>query len=227
MNVRLTRRELVAWLALVSGCGGTVLPAKAKLPAQVPSREPEPVSPYADAVDALFDVMLPGAREAGVDRVLEDEEFVRFAQSQGFLRPLPEPLLTALDDLGTTGRGLLNRALDARAQLEQPLARYRELDLATRERLAEAAFDDDATAPVMLAMRAAACVAWLGAVTSDAGLVEVGFPPFEDFGDRLAVSGWPRTTASGAVDDYTHNRAPAATAGDDLSAVLTPEGDLR
>lgn len=228
MTPRLTRRDLLAWAALLPGCGVGFGPKpagpSAMLPVQTPSREPQVPSPYADAVDALFDVLLPaepgsvGAREAGVDRVLEEEDLVRFAIAQGLLRPLPETVLTALDDLGGAARAMVNRALDARAQLEQPLKRFRDLDRATQERIAEAAFDDEATKPAMLALRAACFLAWLGAITSDAGLREVGFPPFEDFEAGIASSGFA---------DYSVNRAPAATPGDDLLGVLTPEGDLR
>ena len=39
-------------------------------------------------------------------------------------------------------------------------------------------------------------------------------------------SGYPRTLPDGTIDDYTDNRAPAATPGDDLSLVLDARGDL-
>jgi hypothetical protein len=88
----------------------------------------------------------------------------------------------------------------------------------------------------------AAFLAWLGAVRSDIGLVAIGYPPFENHADGLAVSGYPRTTdgrlvdaeaedlaalaASGELDDYTYNQVPAATAGVDLDDVLDARGDL-
>lgn len=259
MKASLTRRELLAWAAAAGvlpacGPGSSSEKPDPKLPAQTPSREPAAPLPYSDSVDALFDVLLPaerenglivsiGAREAGVDRVLELEHFARLAVAQGFIAPLPETVLTALDDLGTAGRTALNRALDARAQLELPLKRFHELDRPTQERIVERAFEDDATRPVMLALRAACFVAWLGAVVNDAGLRDLGFPAFENFDDGLAVSGYPRTKAgrlvnaatedlralesSGQLDDYTVNRVPPPTPGDDLSLVLTTDGDLR
>ena len=241
----LTRRDVFLWAtsaAALQGCGlfTHVEPREPtlKLPDEIPAGDAKPKSVYGDSVDALFDVLLPveldahgavvsaGAREAGVDQVLETEHFVRLAIAQGFLMPLREEVLVALDDLGGSARQALNGVLDARAQLERPNARFHELPRSTQERIADKAFDDDATKPLMLAARAACFTAYLGAVSSDVGLREVGFPAFENFAEGLAVSGYPRMT-NGKLDDYTFNRVPQATVGDDLSLILTPEGDLR
>jgi hypothetical protein len=223
----LKRRDLLQWAAaagLLGACGdGMGLKPTLKLPDEPGTGTPPSPPVYADSVDALFDVLLPaeatspGAREAGVDRVLEVEHFARLAVAQGLVPPLDESVLSALDDLTGTARGALNAALDGRAQLERPLARFSELDRVTQERIVTHGFDDDTQRPVLLVMRAACFVAWLGAVVSDAGLRDVGFPPFENFDDGLASSGF---------SDYSVNQPPAATAGDDLSAVLTAGGDL-
>ena len=45
----------------------------------------------------------------------------------------------------------------------------------------------------MWVVRSACFVAYLGAAYSDVGLREIGFPPFENLADGLAVSGYPRT----------------------------------
>jgi hypothetical protein len=229
MSRFLTRRELISWAAaagLFQACGPAVSgPATTlKLPDQTPSRDPANAPVYADSVDALFDVLLPleansiGAREAGVDLVLETEHFARLAVAQGFVMPLPETTLEALDDLAVAARATLNAALDARAQVEKPLSKFSELDRETQENIVAAGFADDAQRPVLLVLRAACFTAYLGAVTSDAGLQEIGFPPFESFADGLASSGFA---------DYSVNQPPVATVGDDLSAVLTPLGDLQ
>jgi hypothetical protein len=223
----LKRRELLRWAAaagLLGACSdGVGLKPTLMLPDEPGTQPPSSPPLYADSVDALFDVLLPaeagspGAREAGVDRVLEVEHFARLAVAQGLLPPLDEGVLSALDDLSGTARGALNATLDARAQLERPLARFSELDRTTQEKIVAHGFEDDAQRPVLLVMRAACFVAWLGAVVNDAGLRDVGFPPFENFDDGLASSGF---------SDYSVNQPPAATAGDDLSSLLTAGGDL-
>jgi hypothetical protein len=223
----LKRREILQWAAaagLLHACGdGPVLKPTLMLPDEPGTSTPPAAPAYADSTDALFDVLLPaeagspGAREAGVDRVLEVEHFARLAVAQGLLPPLDESVLSALDDLTGTARDALNAALDGRAQLEQPLMRFSELDRATQEKLVTHAFDDDAQRPVMLVMRAACFVAYLGAVENDLGLRDVGFPPFQSFDDGLASSGF---------SDYSANQPPVATVGDDLSSVLTAGGDL-
>jgi hypothetical protein len=221
----LKRRDILAWAAgagLLQACGPVIASRPPPMLPDEPGTTAPPGPPlYADSVDALFDVLLPaepgspGAREAGVDQVLEVERFARLAVAQGLLPPLDETVLSALDDLSGAARTALNAALDARAQVERPLARFSTLDRATQEKLVTHALDDDAQRPVLLVMRAACFVAYLGAVVNDAGLQDVGFPPFESFADGLASSG---------CADYSLNQAPAATPGDVLS--LTAGGDL-
>lgn len=212
-------------------------------------------SEFGDSVDALFDTLLPaeydargrllsaGAREAGVDQIIESQHLARLLVLQGLVAPLPEAVLVALDDLTGSARSTLNALLDARAQVERPLARFHQLPLERRNAIVDSAFADDAVRPIMLVMRAACQLAYLGAVTSDVGLRQVGLPAFERFADGLAVSGYPRTKTgrlidartedlgalqrAGELDDYTLNLQPQPTPTDDLSQVLTPDGNLR
>lgn len=238
----LSRRDTLAALSAlgVAGClpdTRTVEPV-ARLPDQIPGPEPISVQPFGDATDALFDVLVPaerdaagrvvvvGARECGADAVLRTERLVRLVLAQGLVTPLPEAALGALDALATEGRTWLNRQLDALATAEQPLTPFRELPRARQEAVVQRAFDDDALAPALQAMRAAAFLAYLGGGTTDAGLVAIGFPAFESFEDGLAVRGYPRMV-NGVVDDYTTNRAPMPTPGDDLSLLIDAGGDLR
>ncbi len=227
----------------------------AHLPPQLPI-EPAPERPaFFDNVDALFDVLVPverdaqgrlvspGAREARADRVLQTERFVRLAMRQGLLPVLPEPVVDALADLSGQVRATVNRQLDALATQERPLTAWRELSRGAQEKLLAQALEDPAMRPALTVLRAACFVGYLGAVASDVGLRAVGFPAFERFEEGIAVSGYPRTrdgrlvdpakeslaalAAAGQLDDYTYNRAPAPTPGDDLSLVLDANGDLR
>jgi hypothetical protein len=211
-------------------------------------------APYSDDVDALCDVLLPaerdaggkvvsvGAREAGVAEVLRVASFVPLAQAQGLLPPLPDTVMRRLADLNGGFRDALNAALAAAALLQRPLTTFRELPRALQEAAVDQAWNDPAQRPALLVVRAACMTAYLGAVVNDLGLRDVGFPPFESFADGLAVSGYPRTKsgrlvdaatenlqqldAAGDLDDYTYNREPAPTPGDDLSRILDAAGDL-
>jgi hypothetical protein len=257
----LSRRQVIQSLlggsALLVACDSKreAPSAEATLPPQIPSGSVPPRSVYADNVDALFDVLLPtehdsvgnvtspGARDVHVDAVLRTESFARLAVGQGWLPPLPETVLGGLEDLAGGVRIALNRQLDVMAALERPLTLFRDLPLDMKHRIVQRAFDDAALAPVMQVLRVACFVAYLGAVTSDVGLRELGFPPFESFEDRLAVSGYPRTrdgrlidwrtedlsalALRGELDDYTYNLQPSTTPTEDLSLILTAGGDLR
>ncbi len=228
-----SRREALWLLGLAgAGCGSGVLaPKKFTLPDQVPSKVVEPAALYADSVDALFDVLLPaepqspGAREANVDAVFRTEGLVRLAIAQGMLKPLSEAVVSGLDDLSRTTRAALNRDLDVLASLEVPLTPFSALPREVQVAIVTRAFDDPLRRPTLLVVRAACFLAYLGGGPSDVGLRAIGFPPFESLEDRLAVSGYPRMT-NGQVDDYTFNRAPGPTPGDDLSTVINADGDL-
>ena len=209
---------------------------------------------YADNVDALCDVILPaeidatgkitspGGREAGVDKVLRIESFVPLAIAQGFLPSLTDAEVSGLRDLAGSFRATLNADLDLLAVAERPLTMFRDLPRTMQESVVTRAFADPAQRPAMLVVRAACFTAYLGAAFSDVGLQAVGFPPFESFDDGLAVSGYPRTRsgrkidaakedlgklfAAGDLDDYTYNRAPAPTDGEDLAKLVDANGDL-
>ncbi len=245
-------------LGLVSvGCrtpsvGDTNSPSPS-LPSETGSGHAAPLV-YSDATDALCDVLLPaerdsagkllsvGAREAGVAKVLRVASFVPLAQAQGLLPPLPDSVMTRLADLDGAFRNALNVALDAAALVQKPLTKFQDLPRALQEAAVDQAFADPAQKSALLIVRAACMTAYLGAVESDAGLKDVGFPPFESFADGRAVSGYPRTKsgrlvdakseslqqldANGDLDDYTYNREPEPTTGDDLSHVLDANGDL-
>ena len=226
-----SRREAL-WLLGLAGCGSAVsAPKPITLPDEVPSREVDAAPKYSDSVDALFDVLLPaekqspGAREVNVDAVMRTEGLVRLAIAQGFIAPMAQTLVSAFDQLATSARVALNRDLDLLASFELPLTPFSQLPPATQVAVVSRAFDDPLRRPTLLVVRAVCFLAYLGGGQSDLGLRTLGFPKFENLGDGLAVSGYPRMT-EGKVDDYTFNQQPAPTNGDDLSLVLTPEGDL-
>lgn len=196
--------------------------------------DPELPDGAADNLRAAMDVMIPaapdgvGAVEAGALEVLALERFVPLARGLGLLPALPPDWQDAVaggaDPLLQT---LLAAELDAMAFEQRALTPFRYLSRAQQEEAIALATADPRRRPAMQLLRSVSLWAYLGAVVNDLGLRAVGFPPFEDFDDRLAVSGYPRTLPDGTIDDYTDNRAPAATPGDDLSLVLDARGDLR
>jgi hypothetical protein len=261
-SMPLSRRQTLFFFGIggsgwLLGCDGTRSEVPdPQLPNQRPSGKVSPRSGYSDSVDALFDVLLPterdsttglvtspGARETGADRVLRTENFVRLAIAQGLLKPIAEAALIQLDDLGGATRAALSAQLDALAFLETPLTAFHALPRPRQIAVVTRLFDDNAARPVMEVMRAVCFVSFLGATSSDAGLVAIGFPPFESFEEGRAVSGYPRTrsgrlidatkenltqlAAIGELDDYTLNRQPVPTPGDDLSLALDANGELK
>ncbi len=256
------RREALRLLGALGALGCNAPDDWTAQPWQAPkSTSPEGATAplvFVDSVDAAFETLLPaerdangvvvspGAREAGADRVLATEGFGLLALAQGYAPGVPERVITLLKRSGNAFRVAANAELDALASLRRPLVPFRDLSASQRHEIALAALDDPAHDPAhratLLILRAACFSAYLGAVTSDVGLHAVGFPKFEDWETRLAVSGYPRTksgrlldaerddlaalAAKGDLDDYTFNREPAATVGDDLSAVVDANGDL-
>ncbi|MCA9664755.1 MAG: hypothetical protein KC503_04175 [Myxococcales bacterium] len=194
---------------------------------------------YRDNVAALMDVLIPaerdargavtspGALEAGAEQVLELANLVHLLRGQGLLPPLPASFTDGLDGFDGALRALVNADLDVLAFAQAPLTPFRRLAREQMERAVQAGFDDPLRRPVFELVRTACFVAYLGAVTSDVGLRAIGYDPFEDFAGGVYVSGYPRRRADGSMDDYTYNRAPAATPGDDLSGVLDADGELR
>jgi hypothetical protein len=265
---KLTRREVLEVLAALGlapmlGCAEEDDDRGIRRPGWLdPPDDTAPIVPDVDAdrtVRALLDVILPaerdeggalrspGALEVSALEVLAIRDFVPTARALGLVRDvglaasLPiEPASEAFDEALRT---LLARELDARAASHTGGLLFVEASPAERERIVAEGFDDPALRPLLLLVRAACFVAFLGAVRSDAGLVAIGFPPFEDFEDRLACSGYPRSIregrrldpavddlaayqARGDLDDYTYARAPAPTESDDLSMVIDEHGDL-
>lgn len=260
MTGSLTRRQALEALfglgLLAAGCAaaGDDQAAKGlKMAEQVPGGE-APTTPHADDVAALCDVLLPterdrtgaivspGAAEANVDGVLRIQDFVALAIAQGLLPALPDSFVARFSVAAEGFRAAANAELAALASRHRPLTAFRDLSRALQETIVRDAFEDDAQKPLLVVLRAATMLAYLGAVTNDVGLRAVGFPPFESFADGLAVSGYPRTKSGrlvdatkedlaalareGDLDDYTYNRAPAATPGDPLATILDAAGDL-
>jgi hypothetical protein len=196
---------------------------------------PDPTLPDGarDNLRAAMDVLIPaapdgvGAVEAGALEVLALDRFVPLARGLGLLPALPpdwqDAVAAGADPLL---QSLLAAELDAMAFEQRPLTPFRFLPRAAQEEAIALASVDPGRRPVIDFLRSVCVWAYLGAVVNDLGLRAVGFPPFEDFADGLAVSGYPRVGPDGAIDDYTDNRAPAPTPGDDLSLVLDARGDL-
>ncbi|MCB9736682.1 MAG: hypothetical protein H6745_29235 [Deltaproteobacteria bacterium] len=218
--------------------------------------EPPPVDvDHPDNLQAAMDLILPaerdatgalvspGAVEARAMDVLRLADLLPLTTSLGLL---PPRVVDALPPGDTSLALAIDATLNALAAEERPFTEFRELPRDLRERALVRGFDDDATEPLLTVLRAACMLAFLGAVTNDVGLVAIGFPPFEDPAHGVVVSGYPRlvgaaapldlaTTdradlvawaAAGQLDDYTFDRAPDPTPGDDLAAVLDAHGDL-
>jgi hypothetical protein len=253
-EVFMTRRRVLLGLALVLAAPGCGTAAQANADGGVSPLDPGPVKggpSYEDNVDALFDVLIPaerdassavvspGAREASAGRLFGDEEFVSLAIGLGLLSPLTGDSVSAVTNAEGTLRAAMNVLLDARTSRVRPFAKFSEVPRDVQLQIVDDAFADDAARPLMETLRVAAFVAYLGAVYSDVGIVAIGFPPYEDFENGVAVSGYPRTkagklidaktadlkalAAKGDLDDYTYNELPVANP---VSPGLLPTGDL-
>lgn len=254
-RVALTFLAELGALPLLSACAGDhERPPPPDWVVDEPPSQNAPTPAFADAVDASLDVFLPaerddsgkvvspGALEAGAGDLLALDDFARLAAARGLLAPFPEDVLALLDQGSAVFRAALNTELDVLATWQRPLTGFRDLPRWLQEAAIDDGMGDARVRPMLEVARVAAFLAFLGAVRSDVGLVAIGYPPFEDHADGLAVSGYPRTfagrlvdaetedldalAASGELDDYTYNQAPAATGGVDLDDVLDARGDL-
>jgi hypothetical protein len=227
-NDFLSRREILVVALAIAACRP---PPRVSSPSQRPDEipgDPPPDERFSDSVDALFDVLLPaeldgngallsaGARETGADTVMETQSLVQLLIAQGLIGPLTADEIAAFDDLRGAARAGLNAQLDLLAEEEQPNTAFRHLSRPLQEKIVQRAFDDDAMKPLMQVLRTVCFVGWLGGTDDDRGLRELGFPAFEQ----------PGQLESHGFSDYSFDRAPEATPGDDLSAVMTPTGDL-
>ncbi len=189
-------------------------------------------------IEAAMDVILPaefndrgelvspGAVEAGAWTVMQLDRLVPLARAQGLLPELPDWIDEDSAALDATTQALISSELDRMAADYALLTPFRDLPRAHQEAAVADAFVDPDRAPLMELLRGVCFLAFLGAVVSDVGLQDLGYPPFEDFDDGLAVSGYPRIDADGEVDDYTYNLEPQPSPEDDLSGVLDASGDL-
>lgn len=213
---------------------------------------PETPSIYRSNIEALMDTLLPaerdaagqvvepGAIEAGAERVLQIEDFLPLAQGQGFLPPIVSEVFGNTRSFDTALRRVLDADLDLLAARQRPGVTFRELPATLREAAVQTGMEDPLQQPLLEYVRVACFLAFLGAVHSDVGLQSIGYPPFEDVVGGVAVRGYPRLATGELIDaeteslddfgdeleDYTFNRAPEPTPGDDLSAVIDAGGDL-
>ncbi|MEZ4222660.1 MAG: hypothetical protein R3B13_17090 [Polyangiaceae bacterium] len=212
-------------------------------------------SPARQNLEALMDVFIPserdeqgnllsaGALEAGAYEVVKLERMVGPARALGLIGALPDGFDQSIASFDTSFRATLSAALDALAADEVSATFFRKLSRERQIRAVARGLENETVAPLLRYVRTACFVAYFGAVENDLGLREIGFPAFEDFADRLAVSGYPRTVtdgrlidpntenlatlaAQGELDDYTQNKAPAPTPSDDLSSIVDEHGDL-
>lgn len=202
------RACLFSLLAAVSACVAPSAGETGSLPPLPDQKGDGTPKEATDDVDALLDTLLPDVHESKVSDVLAMKDFGRIAFDRGFV-PVAPP------DFDTV-RAALNADL---ARLAFPLARFADHPREMREHLIEKAVVEQ---PIFAALRAACFFAWLGGFTNDVGLQAVGFPPYENLADGLAVSGYPRKNADGTIDDYTYDRAPAAS----IALGLDENGDL-
>lgn len=259
-RARITRRralELFGWLA-----AGTVASACGVRPDESPDASLDVPLSYLDFgpenpstnVRALMNVFLPteygadgrllspGALEVQAFEVLKLSDFISAAQAQGLLPRLPADLEEVVEVVDPVLVGFISTEIDLITTERYGAIRFRELHDDQQRELVEDALDHPERGPVFSFVRSVCFLAFLGAIKSDAGLVDVGYPPFEDFDAGIAQRGYPRTRdgrrvdaesedldaleAAGDLDDYTYNRAPAPVAFDDLEDVVNPFGDL-
>ncbi|MEQ8277569.1 MAG: hypothetical protein RMA76_35290 [Deltaproteobacteria bacterium] len=259
---RFSRREVMQVLGLLglgAACGvRTEEPPPGKFDALDPEnytyREVEELTQAEATLRVAFDVLLPSERDASgsvvspgandVDTLamLALANFVPAARELNLLPVLPAVLDRTPEAFDDAVRLVLAADLDALAFDQRPFTAFRRLPRDLQEAAIDEGFEDPERAVGLTFLRAACFLAWLGGGESKAGLVAIGFPPFEDPAANIAIRGYPRTTdgrlvdaetedlgalaAAGVLDDYTFNRTPAPTPGEDLATLLDANGDL-
>ncbi len=223
-------------------------------PEDYPYREVDELTQAEATLLAAFDVLLPserdaegrvivpGANDVGTLDMLALANFVPAARQLNLLPVLPAILDRAPETFDEAVRFVLAADLDALAFDQRPFTAFRHLPRELQEAALDEGFADPERAVGLTFLRAACFLAYLGGSDSKAGLVAIGFPPFEDAAANIAVRGYPRTTdgrlvdaetedlaalaAQGVLDDYTYNLAPAPTLGEDLATLIDANGDL-
>jgi len=224
----LSAMGVTAPLPLGIGCaaGGGFDPEDVEDEGWGPSKADGQESRTTRTIKALMNVMIPaeydaygamvsvGAVEAGAYDQLQTVHLIHLAETLGFIPDLPEWIVSSMSVLDFVYRRALRGDLDSRAGWGRSF-----LDLTDEEKVAVVDEGFRENEAMYELVRAGCMVAYLGAPYTDAGLVEIGMPPYEDFDDDLAVSGYPR-----GGDDYTYNRVPPV-GGDDISNLIDAYGD--
>jgi AcrR family transcriptional regulator len=202
---------------------------------------PQDGGPAPGDLEALIELLAPGALGAGALQVLRLENFTRLLRAQGLVPASAAEPIEDWPSYDVAFRRVLEADLAVLAAAMRPGTSFGALPSELQASAVERGFGDPLRRPGLEVVRAACFLALFGAVTSDAGLVAIGYPPFEDFAGGVAVSGYPRTLTGRPIDperedlaalalannldDYTFNREPAPS-GEDLSAVVDANGDL-
>jgi len=186
-------------------------------------------------IKALMDVILPaeyddsgalvspGAVECNAYQAIQLKNFIPALMGIGLISEPPTWIVESMSVLDSAFRLAIYADLKRRTGLRKS---FIDLSREKQTEIVAEAFADTGVlgaAPMYLFVRTACMIAFLGGPFTDKGLVAIGHPPYEDFADGLAISGYPRTV-DGVVDDYTYNQVPPV-GGDDVSAIMNPDGD--
>ncbi len=183
-----------------------------------------------------------GALDAEAYQLLAIGEFLPTARALGFIRSVPREIETLSVGFDDALRQIISTDLDALTARDFPGSTFLSLTRPGQEAVVEAGFAEPFTRPAMVYVRAVSFAAYLGAIRNDVGLIEIGFPPFENFAAGVAVRGYPRTYDGRLIDlatedlrelarldlldDYTYNREPSTAGTEDLPEVLNADGDF-
>jgi hypothetical protein len=172
-------------------------------------------------VKALLDVFLPsggpghpGAAEVGAYDTLRAKPFVHVATELGFLPKLPPEWEDRLDDIDGLIKDILVGDLAAATSHHHGDRRFEDLSLGERTAIVEERSEGPCR-PLYLYARAAAMIAFFGALWNDKGIVAIGIPAYENFADDLHNSG---------STDFTYDRIPKVNGSEPWT--ITVDGDL-